>query len=289
MRHFQPQLQNVMFASATEYILTPALDKPHMSRTSDEIEYNLIGDDLQAVVVTLDPGEQMIGEAGTMLYMTDGVDMQTSMSLDKNRGFFGNLIKAVGRVVTGESFFVTTYTNTGSARADVAFASPYPGKIIPVNLKDHNGELLCEKNSFLCAARGIDMSVALQRKLGAGFFGGEGFVLQRLKGDGMAFIHAGGTVLKKELKAGEMLRVDTGCVAAFEPSVSFDIQFVGGIKNALFGGEGLWFATLRGPGSVYLQTLPFSRLADRIIMSSGLGSQKTGESGFMSSLMGDRN
>lgn len=258
-----------------------------MSRNSDEIDYKLMGDDLQAVVVTLDPSEQVMGEAGTMLYMTQGIDMQTSMAADKNKGFLGNLIKAVGRVVTGESFFVTTFTNVGTERADVAFAAPYPGKIIPINLKEHNNELLCEKNSFLCTARGTEMSVALQRKLGAGFFGGEGFVLQRLRGDGMAFIHAGGTVLERSLKAGETLRVDTGCVAAFEPSVDFNIQFVGGFKNAMFGGEGLWFATLTGPGRVYLQTLPFSRLADRVISSSRLGTRSVGESNFVSSLLGD--
>ncbi len=235
-----------------------------MARQCDEIDYKILGNDLQCVVVTLDAGEQVIAEAGTMLYMTDGVDMQTSMSTDQNKGFFGNLMKAAGRMLTGESFFITTFTNQGRARADVAFAAPYPGNIVPVDLARHGGQLICQKDSFLCAARGTDVAIAFNKKLGAGFFGGEGFILQRLTGDGFAFIHAGGTTFEMQLAAGQKLRVDTGCIAAFEATVNYDIQFVGGFKNALFGGEGLFFATLTGPGLVYLQTLPFSRLADRI-------------------------
>ena len=237
----------------------------------DVIDYKLIGDDLQAVVVTLDPGEQVIAEAGVMLYMTSGIEMQTSMSADKNKGFFGNLIKAAGRALTGESFFITTFSNQGSGRADVTFAAPYPGKIIPLDMVKHGGELICQKDSFLCAARGTDVTIAFQRKLGAGLFGGEGFILQRIKGDGLAFVHAGGAIIAKDLAPGEMLRVDTGCMVAFEPTVNYDIQMVKGFKNALFGGEGLFLATLSGPGKVYLQTLPFSRLANRLIAASHVG------------------
>ena len=242
-----------------------------MPTQCDEIDYRLIGEEMQAVVVTLDPDEQVIAEAGTMLYMTDGIDMQTSMSTDKNKGFFGNLLKAAGRMVTGESFFITTFTNAGRARADVGFSAPYPGKITPVDLAKHGNEIICQKNSFLCAARGTEISIAFQKKIGVGLFGGEGFILQRIKGDGLAFVHAGGAVFPMDLKPGEKLRVDTGCIVAFDKTVDYDIQFVGGFKNALFGGEGLFFATLTGPGRVFLQTLPFSRLADRIVSASKMG------------------
>lgn len=206
-----------------------------------------------------------------MLYMTDGIVMQTAMATDKNKGFFGNLIKAAGRMMTGESFFVTTFGNEGRQRADVTFAAPYPGKILPVDLAKHGGELICQKDSFLCAARGTDVKIAFQKKLGAGLFGGEGFILQRLTGDGLAFVHAGGSVFPMDLAPGQTLRVDTGCIVAFEPTVDYDIQMVGGFKNALFGGEGLFLATLKGPGKCYLQTLPFSRLADRIVAASRAG------------------
>lgn len=256
-----------------------------MSQNSDVIDYRILGDDLQAVIVTLDPNEQVLAEAGAFFYMTDGVDMQTSMSTDKNKGFFGSLLKAAGRMVTGESFFVTTFTNTGAARADVAFSAPYPGKIIPIDLKAIGGTFLCQKDSFLCAARGTDVTIAFNRKIGAGLFGGEGFILQKLQGDGLVFVHAGGTVVEQRLEPGQTLRVDTGCVVGFEPGVDFDVQFVGGFKNALFGGEGLWFATLRGPGRVFLQTLPFSRLANRILAGAMHGKEQSG--GFLGQLMGD--
>jgi uncharacterized protein (TIGR00266 family) len=239
---------------------------------SDVIDYRLIGEELQAVVITLDPGEQVLAEAGAMLYMTDGIDMQTSMDAGggEKKGFFGKLLKAAGRAVAGESFFITTFTNTANTRADVAFAAPYPGKIVPIPLAEYGGELLCQKDAFLCAARGTEISVAFQKKLGAGLFGGEGFILQKLAGDGLACIHAGGTVFPVDLAAGQKLRVDTGCMVAMQTSVSYDIQFVGGFKNAMFGGEGLFFAALEGPGRVLLQTLPLSRLADRIVSASGL-------------------
>ena len=242
-----------------------------MPQQCDEIDYRLIGEEMQAVVITLDPQEQVLAEAGTMLYMTDGIDMQTSMSTDKKKGFFGNLMKAAGRMLSGDSFFVTTFSNAGRERADVAFSAPYPGKIVPVDLAKHGNTLICQKDSFLCAARGTDITIAFQKKIGTGLFGGEGFILQKLTGDGLAFVHAGGSVFPMDLKPGQKLRIDTGCIVAFEPTVDYDIQFVGGFKNALFGGEGLFLATLTGPGKCYLQTLPFARLADRIVSSSKLG------------------
>jgi len=227
---------------------------------ADVIDYNIIGDDMQLVEIELDPGEGVRAEAGAMMYMEDGIQMQTSAD--------GGLFKGFKRMLTGESFFITTFLHTGRGKAKVAFGAPYPGKIIPVDLSSAGGTMLCQKDGFLCAARGIDIDIAFTKKLGAGLFGGEGFILQRLSGDGMAFIHAGGTIVEKNLEIGQSLRVDTGCLVAFQPSVNYDIQFVGGFKNALFGGEGLFLATLRGPGKVYLQSLPFSRLADRIISAT---------------------
>lgn len=240
-----------------------------MPRQCDEIDYRIVGNDLQAVVVTLDPGEQVLAEAGAMLYMTDGISMQTKMNAGKAEGLFGGFLKAAGRMMTGESFFITTFTNEGNRRSDVAFAAPYPGTVLAMDMTKFGGELRCQKDAFLCAARGTDVGIAFQKKLGAGFFGGEGFILQKIQGDGLAFLHAGGTVMEMTLKPGETLRVDTGCVVAFEPKVDFDIQFVGGFKNALFGGEGLFLAKLTGPGIVYLQSLPFSRLAGRAGSSAG--------------------
>ncbi len=240
-----------------------------MPKRCDEIDYQIKGNDLQAVVVTLDPGEQVLAEAGSMLYMTDGINMQTSMNAGQAQGFLGGFLKAAGRMLTGESFFITTFTNEGRARADVAFAAPYPGTVLPIDMEKHGGTMLCQKDAFLCAARGTEVSVAFQKKLGTGFFGGEGFILQKLEGDGLAFVHAGGTLLRMDLKAGETLRIDTGCIVAFQPGLNYDIRFVGGFKNALFGGEGLFLATLTGPGTAYLQTLPFSRLAGRVGASAG--------------------
>lgn len=256
----------------------------------DEIDYRLIGEEMQAVVITLDPNEQVVAEAGAMLYMTDGIAMSTSMSTDKNKGFFGNLLKAAGRALTGESFFVTTFANQGAKRADVAFAAPFPGKIQPIDLAKHGNSLICQKDSFLCAARGTEVTIAFQKKIGAGLFGGEGFILQRLSGDGLAFIHAGGSVFSMDLVPGQKLRIDTGCIVAFEPTVNYDIQMVGGFKNALFGGEGLFLATLSGPGKCYLQTLPFSRLADRIVAASKAGGGRSRDEGSVLGglLMGDR-
>ncbi len=223
---------------------------------ADIIDYTLHGDDMQLVEIHLDPGEGVQAEAGAMLYMEQGIEMQT--------GTGGGLFKGFKRMLVGESFFITLFQNRSQQRASVAFSAPYPGKIVPLDLAEAGGEYLCQKDAFLCAAQGIEIEVAFTRRLGTGLFGGEGFILQRLRGDGWAFVHAGGTILERVLGPGEALRVDTGCLVAFAPSVDYDIQFVGGFRNALFGGEGLFLARLTGPGRVYLQSLPFSRLADRI-------------------------
>jgi len=218
------------------------------------------------VEVELDPGECAIAEAGAMMYMTPGIAMATVFG-DGNasqQGFLGKLVGAGKRLLTGESLFMTVYENRGQGKHRVAFAAPYPGKILPMDLSQLGGELICQKDSFLCAARGVEIGIAFQKRIGVGLFGGEGFIMQRLTGDGLTFVHAGGCVHTLDLAAGETLRVDTGCIVAYQPGIEFDIQFVGGIKTALFGGEGIFFATLRGPGRVWLQSLPLSRLADRI-------------------------
>lgn len=223
---------------------------------ADVIEYTIFGDDLQLVEVELDPGEAVRAEAGTMTYMENGIVMQTSTG--------GGLMKGLKRAITGESFFITSFINQGNRKAKVAFAAPYPGKVVPIDLGAEGGTFICQKDSFLCAAQGIEVNVAFTKRLGAGLFGGEGFILQKLDGDGLAFVHAGGTVIEKHLAGGESLQVDTGCIVAFSPSVDYNIKFVGGFRNAMFGGEGVFIATMTGPGKVYLQSLPFSRLADRL-------------------------
>lgn len=223
---------------------------------ADVIDYKIFGDDLQLVEIELDPGEGVRAETGTMAYMEDGIEMQT--------GTGGGIFSGVKRMITGESFFITTFLNNAGGKSHVAFSAPYPGKIIVFDLDQFSGNVLCQKDSFLCAARGIEIEVAFTKRMGAGFFGGEGFILQRLSGDGMVFTHAGGTVIEKDLGPGETLKVDTGCIVAFATTVDYDIQFIGGFTNALFGGEGLFLAKLTGPGKVYLQSLPFSRLVDRI-------------------------
>lgn len=227
---------------------------------ADVIDYQVFGDDMQLVEIELDPGEGVQAEAGAMTYMDQGIKMQT--------GTGGGMLAGFKRMVTGESFFITTFHNTAKTKQKVAFGAPYPGKIIPLDLGQLGGRFLCQKDSFLCAAHGIDIEVAFTKKIGAGLFGGEGFILQRLKGNGMAFVHAGGLLIKRELQKGEALKVDTGCLAAFSETVDYDIEFVGGFKNALFGGEGLFMAKVTGPGLVYLQSLPLSRLADRIVAAS---------------------
>ncbi len=234
--------------------------------SSHEIDYEVFGDDMQFVEITLDPQESVIAEAGGMMYMSQGVQMETQLGdgSTETGSFFGKVLTAGKRVLTGESVFMTIFTCRSSRREKVAFAAPYPGKIVPVDLAQIGGSFICQKDAFLCAAKGTSVGIVFSRKIGRGLFGGEGFILQKLEGDGMAFIHAGGTIIGKDLTMGETLRVDTGCLVAFQPSVNYDIQFTGGIKNTLFGGEGLFLATLTGPGKVYLQSLPFSRLADRV-------------------------
>jgi uncharacterized protein (TIGR00266 family) len=235
-----------------------------------EVDYKIYGDDMQFVEVELDPNEAVVAEAGGMMYMEDGIDMETIFGdgSQQNSGVFGALLGAGKRLLTGESLFMTAFYNKGVGKKKVAFAAPYPGKIIAIKLSDIGGELIAQKDSFLAGAKGVSVGIAFNKKIGAGFFGGEGFIMQRLQGDGWAFVHAGGTLMQRDLGPGETLRVDTGCIVAFQPSVSYDIQFVGKIKSALFGGEGLFFATLRGPGRVWLQSLPFSRMADRILSSA---------------------
>lgn len=235
--------------------------------TMHVIDYEIIGDDLQFVEVELDPGEAAVGEAGAMMYMQDGISMDTVFGdgSAQESGLMGKLFGAGKRLLTGESVFTTVFVNEGQGKKRVAFAAASPGKIVPVHLRELGGALLAQKDAFLCAAKGVSLGIAFQRRLGAGLFGGEGFILQKLEGDGYVFLHAGGALVQKQLKAGEVLRVDTGCVVAFQPSVDFDIEYVGKLKSALFGGEGLFFATLTGPGHVWLQSLPFSRLADRIL------------------------
>ncbi len=246
---------------------------------ADVIDYTIIGDDMQLVEITLDPGEGVRAEAGAMTYLEDGVRMQTSTG--------GGLLKGLARMVVGESFFITTFVNQSQQRRRVGFAAPYPGKIIPLDLSALGGSFLCQKDAFLCAARGIDIEVAFTKRIGAGIFGGEGFILQRLSGEGLAFIHAGGTIIEWDLGPGEILQVDTGCLVAFAPSVDYDIQFVGGFKNALFGGEGVFLARLTGPGKVYLQSLPFSRLADRILAAARSGRADESRRSFGSGLLGE--
>lgn len=247
---------------------------------ADVIDYKILGNDMQIVEIELDPGEGVRAEAGTMMYMDQGIEMQT--------GTGGGMFKGFKRIFSGESFFITTFMNNGRAKQRVAFGAPYPGKVVPLDLQKLGGKFLCQKDSFLCAARGIEIEVAFTKRIGTGFFGGEGFILQRLEGDGLAFVHAGGTLVERDLAPGEVLRVDTGCLAAFAPTVDYDIQFVGGFKNALFGGEGLFLAKLTGPGKVFLESLPLSRLADRIVSASRFnkGEQK-GIGGIGGNILGD--
>lgn len=237
------------------------------TRQTHEIDYKIFGEEMQCVEIELDPNETAIAESGSFMMMDDGIQMQTIFGdgTGQEKGFFGKLMSAGKRVLTGESLFMTAFTNMGNGKKKVSFASPYPGKIIPLDLSHFGGKMICQKDSFLCAAKGVSVGIEFQRKLGTGLFGGEGFIMQKLEGDGMAFVHAGGYILERELHAGELLKIDTGCIVAFTPSCDYDIQFVGGIKNTIFGGEGLFFATLRGPGKVWIQSLPISRLASRVL------------------------
>ena len=239
----------------------------------DVIDYKVYGAEMQFVEVDLDPNEAAVGEAGSMFYMENDIVMETIFGdgSAQQSSFFGKVLGAGKRLLTGESLFTTVYTNKGTVKRKVAFGAPYPGKIIPIDLSKIGGTFICQKDAFLCAAKGVALGIAFQKKLGAGFFGGEGFIMQKLEGDGLAFVHAGGTMHKRDLAAGETLRVDTGCLVGLQPSVDYDIQMVPGIKTALFGGEGLFFATLTGPGTIILQSLPFSRLASRIFAAAPRG------------------
>jgi uncharacterized protein (TIGR00266 family) len=237
----------------------------------DVVDYEIQGAEMQFVEVELDPGEAAIGEAGSMMFMDAGITMDTVLgdgSGGQGGGFLGALLGAGKRLVTGESLFTTVYTNGGSGKRRIAFAAPYPGKILAMDLRQLGGTLICQKDAFLCAARGVALGIFFQKRLSVGFFGGEGFIMQRLDGDGLAFVHAGGTIVKRDLQAGQTLFVDTGCLVALTPSVSFEVQYVGKIKTALFGGEGLFFAKVTGPGTVWLQSLPFSRLASRVFAAA---------------------
>jgi uncharacterized protein (TIGR00266 family) len=259
-------------------------------RRAHEIDFKIVGSEMQFVEVELDPGESAVAEAGAMMYMTSGISMETVFgdgSSQGRSGVMGALLGAGKRLITGESLFMTVFTNGGSGKQQVAFAAPYPGKILAMDLKQLGGELICQKDAFLCAARGVSIGIAFQRKIGAGLFGGEGFIMQRLEGDGLSFVHAGGTVHPVDLQPGQTLRVDTGCLVALQPSVSYDIQYVGKIKTALFGGEGLFFAALTGPGRVWLQSLPLSRMADRIYKAApAAGGSRVGEGSILGGLGG---
>ncbi|HLL89250.1 MAG TPA: TIGR00266 family protein [Tepidisphaeraceae bacterium] len=231
---------------------------------------------MQYVEVTLDPGETVVAEAGAMMYMTPGVQMETVFGdpSAQQSGLMGKLVGAGKRLLTGESLFMTTFTAAGRGREQIAFAAPYPGKIVPMDLRQLGGELICQKDAFVCAAKGVQVGIAFQKKIGVGLFGGEGFIMQRLTGDGVAMVHAGGTLMTRDLAAGEVLKVDTGCLVGMLPSVQYDIQMIGGIKNKVFGGEGLFFATLTGPGRIWLQSLPFSRMAGRVVAAAGAAGGK---------------
>jgi len=264
---------------------------PPTGRRAHEIDHTIFGEEMQFVEVELDPGESAIAEAGTMMYMTQGIQMETifgdGSGQQQQSGLMGALMGAGKRILTGESLFMTVFTNQGYGKQKVAFAAPYAGKILVMDLSALGGQLVCQKDSFLCAARGVSIGIAFQKKIGVGLFGGEGFIMQRLEGDGVCFVHAGGTLHALDLQAGETLRVDTGCLVALQPSVNYDIQFVGKIKTALFGGEGLFFATLTGPGKVWLQSLPLSRLADRIYKAApSAGGSRKGEGSVLDKAFG---
>jgi uncharacterized protein (TIGR00266 family) len=260
-----------------------------------EIDYHIYGEEMQYVEIELDPQEIVIAEAGSFMMMDNNIQMETIFGdgSEQQSGLFGKLLNAGKRVLTGESLFMTAFINQNNSKSKVSFAAPYPGKIIPIDLTQFGGKFICQKDSFLCAAKGVSIGIEFSKKLGRGLFGGEGFIMQKIEGDGMAFVHTGGTLAKKELATGEILKVDTGCIVGFTKDVDYDIEFIGGIKNSIFGGEGLFYATLRGPGTVYVQSLPFSRLADRIIASApkaGGSSRDEGSllGGLGSLLDGDR-
>ncbi len=294
MTAWQPIASRPEFSSALPASVPPP--PPAGVGSAHEIDYEVFGEEMQFVEITLDPGEACVAEAGSFMYMDPGIEMETifgdGSAQSEGGGFMGALLGAGKRILTGESLFMTLFGNGGGGRQKVAFAAPYPGRIVPIDLQQH-GTILCQKDAFLCAAKGIAVGIAFQKKLGAGLFGGEGFILQKLEGDGLAFAHAGGTVVKRELAAGEKLRLDTGCLVAFDAGVDYDIQSVSGIKTALFGGEGLFYAALTGPGTIWMQSLPFSRLASRIYAAAPqTGGTRKGEGSVLGGLgglvMGDR-
>lgn len=257
--------------------------------TADVIDYKIIGSEMQLVEIELDPQESVVAEAGSMNYMEDGIEVQTIFGdgSNQNQDLMSKLLGAGKRLITGESLFMTVFTNYSREKRKVAFAAPYPGKIIPIDLPKVNGKLICQKDSFLCAAKGVSIGMEFTKNIGAGFFGGEGFILEKLEGDGMAFIHAGGTIIKRTLAQGETLRVDTGCIVAMTQNVQYDIQMVKGVKSMLFGGEGLFYATLKGPGLVLLQSLPLSRFANRILSSATIAGGQSVEQGSVLGTLGN--
>jgi uncharacterized protein (TIGR00266 family) len=282
---FQPHLRPASPPPPPAYAAAPAVARAH------EIDYRIEGEDLQFVEIELDPNESVVAEAGGLMYMTAGIQMETifgdGSAQPQQKGLMGALLGAGKRILTGESLFMTVFTAQSSRREKVAFAAPYPGRILAMDLAKLGGELVCQKDSFLCAAKGISIGIAFQKKIGVGLFGGEGFIMQRLQGDGLAFVHAGGMLTQMQLGPGETLRVDTGCLVALQPSVSYDVQFVGSVKTAFFGGEGLFFATLTGPGHVWLQSLPLSRMADRIAKAiPGIGRSRKGEGSVLDAFGG---
>ena len=287
MSGWQPVTSRGEFAAAFGSAAVPP--PPSGAGGAHEIDYEIFGEEMQFVEITLDPREACIAEAGAFMYMDPAIEMETIFgdgSAKSGGGVMGMLMSAGKRVLTGESLFMTVFANNGGTRQKVAFASPYPGKIVAFDLRQLGGTMLCQKDAFLCAAKGISVGIAFQKKLGVGFFGGEGFILQKLDGDGLAFVHAGGMLVERDLAAGETLRLDTGCLVALQPQVSYDIQFVGGVKTALFGGEGLFFATVRGPGKVWLQSLPFSRFASRVFsaMPGNPAGRRQGEGSILGPL-----
>jgi uncharacterized protein (TIGR00266 family) len=283
-----PELASYLSGGSSTRASVPPPINP--GRTAHEIDFRILGSEMQFVEVELDPGESAVAEAGSMMYMTHGINMETVFgdgSSSQRSGVMGALLGAGKRLITGESLFMTVFTNQGGGKQQVAFAAPYPGKILAMDLKQLGGQLICQKDSFLCAAKGVSIGIAFQRRIGVGLFGGEGFIMQRLEGDGLCFVHAGGTLHPVDLAAGQTLRVDTGCLVALQPSVGYDIQFVGGVKTALFGGEGLFFASLTGPGRAWLQSLPFSRMADRIYKAApAAGGSRRGEGSILGGLGG---
>lgn len=255
-------------------------------RNTHEIDYEIYGEEMQFVEIELDPQEGVVAESGSFMMMDNGIGMNTIFGdgSKQDEGILGKLFSAGKRLLTGESLFMTVFTNQDYGKKKVSFAAPYPGKIVAIDLAENNGKFICQKDAFLCAAKGVSVGIEFSKKIGRGLFGGEGFIMQKLEGDGLAFVHAGGTLHKKELRSGEVLKVDTGCVVGFTQNVDYDIEFVGGIKNTVFGGEGLFFATLRGPGTVYVQSLPFSRLAGRVLALAPKNGGSRGEGSVLGGL-----